>query len=207
MPEEAKKHFGTVYITLVSVLLGLALDDLVSIVREVEQRDAFVWVTSIFVVHIIMNAWIAYTSLVIRVNLEPHPVDALHVFVLSAAHFAINSFVGTEAVPFLTAVGVYSLTAAATVHAAVLRGRRDPNFHFPSLGFRPVVGLNVAAGIAFLSFAWLSSADLVSHRVQFVFVASSIPYATLWLLVFWRSWRNGLAVRSETLVEEVTVQG
>jgi hypothetical protein len=194
MPRESGKHFGTVYITLASVLLGLALEDLVSLVRAIEQRDAFVWVTSIFVVHIIMNAWIAYTSMATRVNLEPHPWDALNVFALSAAHFVINSFVGTEAPPFLVAVGVYSLTAAVTVHSATLRGRRDPGFNFPPARLRPVVGLNIAAGVVFLLFGWLSAAGVASRSVQLVFVAASIPYATLWLLLFWRGWQQGLRV-------------
>ena len=146
--------------------------------------------TSVFVVHIIMNAWIAYTSTVIELSLEPHPWDALNVFVLSAAHFAINSFVGTDVPPFLAAVGVYSLTAAATVYGAMLRSRRDPDFSFPSARFRPVIGLNIAAGAIFLLFAWFSSSGVVSRQVEFVFVVVSIPYATLWLLLFWRGWRG-----------------
>lgn len=199
MARDPAKHFGTVYITLVSVLLGLALDDLVSVLRDIEQRDAFVWLTSIFVVHIIMNAWIAYTSTAIRLRLEPHPWDALGVFALSGAHFAINSFVGSEAMPFLAAVGVYSLTASATVYGAILRGRQDPDFDFPPSGFRPVIALNIGAGIAFLSFAVLSWLGVASRQMQLVFVASSIPYASLWLFLFWRSWKGG--ERSVTAAE------
>jgi hypothetical protein len=197
MPRDTRKHFGTIYVTLASVLLGLALEDLVSIVRGMEQRDAFVWVTSIFVVHIIMNAWIAYTSTAIHLNLEPHPWDALNVFGLSAAHFVINSFVGSDAPPFLAAVGVYSLIAAATVYSASERGRRDPTFNFPPAEFRPLIGLNIGAGMCFLLFALLSSLGNVSRGVQFALVTSSIPFATVWLVLFWRVWRNGLRAADE----------
>lgn len=190
MPRDTGEHFGTIYITLASVLLGLALGDLVSILRGIEHRDAFVWITSIFVVHIIMNAWIAYSSTAILVTLEPHPWDALNVFVLSAAHFAINSFVGSEATPFLTAVGVYSLTAAATVYAATLRVRQDPEVDLPPTGFRPVILLNIGAGITFLFFALISSLGSVSRSLQLLFVVTSIPYASAWLWLFWRSWRT-----------------
>ena len=188
--ERTGKHFGTIYITLASVLLGLALEDLVSIVRGLEHRDPFVWVTSIFVVHIIMNAWIAYSSVAMVVTLEPHPWDALNVFVLSAAHFAINSFVGPDATRFLVAVGVYSLTAAATVYAATARVRRDPHIDLPPGGFRNVIALNIGAGLAFLLFASVSATDGVSRQLQLVLVASSLPYASAWLLLFWRSWRT-----------------
>ena len=34
MPEDARGHFATVYITVASVLLGIALEDLVGIVRD-----------------------------------------------------------------------------------------------------------------------------------------------------------------------------
>jgi hypothetical protein len=190
---DARKHFGTIYITLASVLLGLALGDLVSIVRSSDYRDPFVWVTSIFVVHIIMNAWIAYSSTAIIVAIEPHPWDALNVFALSAAHFAINSFVGPDAAPFLAAVGVYSLTAAATVFAAKLRVRRDPDFELPPAAFRPVIALNIGAGVYFLSLAAVSGAAGASRTLKLLFVASSLPYASAWLFLFWKSWT---AVRS-----------
>jgi len=185
---DTRKHFGTIYITLASVLLGLALSDLVSIVRSSDYRDPFVWVTSIFVVHIIMNAWIAYSSTAIVVAIEPHPWDALNVFALSAAHFAINSFVGPDAVPFLVAVGVYSLTAAATVYAAKLRVRRDPDFELPRSAFRPVIALNIGAGVYFLVLALVSSAVGASRTLELLFVASSLPYASAWLVLFWKSW-------------------
>ncbi len=197
MAEASQKHFGAVYITLASVLLGLALEDLVSIVRAMEERDAFVWVTSIFVVHIIMNAWIAYTSTAVRLNLDLHPWDALNVFVLSAAHFAINSFVASAPAPFLVAVGAYSLTAAATVYSASLRGRSDPTFRFPHTEFRPLIALNMVAGVTYLLMGWVSSADQVAGGVQFAFVTTSIPFATGWLLLFWRIWRRALAAQSE----------
>jgi len=184
------KHFGTIYITLVSVLLGLALDDLVSVVRSLEHSDPFVWLTSVFVVHIIMNAWIAYSSTAVIVTLEPHPWDALNVFVLSAAHFAINSFVGPEATPFLLAVGVYSLTAAATVYAVTLRVRSDPHVEVPPLAFRPVIALNIGSGLLFLLFGGASALDGVPRGLQLVFVACSLPYASTWLVLFWRSWKT-----------------
>lgn len=195
MPAATAKHFGTIYITLVSVLLGLALDDLVSIVRSMEHSDPFVWITSIFVVHIIMNAWIAYSSTAIVVMLEPHPWDAVNVFVLSAAHFAINSFVGPEATPFLVAVAVYSLTAAATVYAVTQRVRRDPNIELPASAFRPVIVLNIGAGLFFLSSAAASGPGGAPRWLQLLFVVCSLPYASIWLLLFWRSWK---AIRVET---------
>ena len=192
MSRDPRKHFGAVYITLASVLLGLALEDLVSIVRSSDYHDPFVWVTSIFVVHIIMNAWIAYSSTAIIFAVEPHPWDAINVFVLSAAHFAINSFVGPDATPFLVAVGVYSLTAAATVVASKIRVRRDPDIELPPSAFRPVIALNIGAGVYFLTLALVSGEGGASRTLQFIFVASSLPYASAWLVLFWRSW---IAVR------------
>ena len=191
MKRTSGEHFGAVYVTLASVLLGLALDDLVSIVRAVETRDSVVWIEAVFVVHIIMNAWIAYTSTVTRLRLELHPWDAMNVFGLSAAHFAINSFVGGSVPAFLTAVGIYSITAAATVHGASVRGRRDPDFDFPSTGFRPVVALNLTAAVVFLFLALASTRLPEKGGAHLVFVSLCVPYATLWLAVFWRCWRRG----------------
>jgi hypothetical protein len=91
--EVPRNNFATVYVTVASVLIGLALEDLVSIVRRIEHRDALVWLATVFVVHIIMNAWLGYSSVAISVNLELNPWDALNVFLLPASHFVLNSCV------------------------------------------------------------------------------------------------------------------
>ncbi len=192
---EAAKRFATVYVTIASVLLGLALEDLAGVVRGIEHRDAFVWITSIFIVHITMNAWIGYSSIAISVSLEPNPWDALNVFVLAASHFALNSFVGAQPTYFFFATAVYSLTGGAITQYNVWRASQDPRAGLTPAPFRRVVVLNVCGAAAFAALGGLSSRGALSPQGELICVASALPFATAWLVMFWRSWarRRGAA--------------
>ena len=188
MTESIRNHFPTVYVTVASVLLGLALEDLVSVVREIEQRDAFVWITATFIVHIIMNAWIGYSSVAIVVALEPNPWDALNVFVLSASHFALNSFVGAEPASFFLAAAAYSVTGGAITYYNSWRASQDPLSGSSPAFFRRVIALNLLGAAVFFCVGLLSRHGILSETVQLVCVSCSIPFATLWLIEFWRAW-------------------
>jgi len=175
-------------VTVASVLLGLALEDLVSVVRSIEHRDSFVWITSAFIVHIIMNAWIGYSSVAIAVTLEPNPLDALNVFVLSASHFALNSFVGAEPASFFLAAGAYSLTGGGITYYNSWRASQDPLSGSSPAVFRRVIALNFSGAVVFLCVGLLSGRGMLSEAVQLVCLSGSIPFATLWLIEFWRAW-------------------
>ncbi len=183
-------HFATVYVTIASVLLGLALEDLVSIVRGIENRDAFVWLTSIFIVHITMNAWIGYSCVAISVSLEPNPWDALNVFLLAGSHFVLNSFVEAQPTHFFFAAGAYSLTAGGITRYNVWRASQDREAGLSLGSFRRVVAVNICGGAAFLALGALSSNGVLSPGVQLACVAGSLPFATGWLILFWRAWRT-----------------
>ena len=186
--ERLSVQFATVYVTVASVLLGLALEDLVSVVRGIEDRDTFVWIASVFIVHIIMNAWIGYSSVAIAVNLQPNPWDALNVFLLSASHFALNSFVGADPGHFFVAAGVYSLTGGAITYYNTWRASHDPSSGISPAGFRGVFLLNGVGGIFFLGVGLLSLSSALPEVSQLLGIGVAIPFATGWLVEFWRSW-------------------
>jgi uncharacterized membrane protein YjfL (UPF0719 family) len=93
---EIKQHYATVYITLISILLGIALGDLVSVFRSLSNPTYFEWLSLIYIVLIIMNTWIAYSLHAISIKAIPNPADAINVFVISIAHFVLNSFLGKD---------------------------------------------------------------------------------------------------------------
>ncbi len=188
-------HFATVYVTIVSVLLGLALEDLVSIVRELETMGIFEWACVLFVVHIILNAWVGFSSLAISLQLEPNPWDAANIFILSAAHFSLNSFVGSEPYLFFGAAGLYMLVAGTTLLYNVYRAAQDVESGVEIRSFYLLLFLNVWGGTSYLLFAYLALENITSQNVEAGIAIFSIPCATLWLWVFWRSW-SSLSSRS-----------
>ena len=54
-------RFPTIYITLISVLLAVGLEDTISQVRAVESSELFNWIIALYVGGTTMSAWTGYS--------------------------------------------------------------------------------------------------------------------------------------------------
>ncbi len=199
MQQETKnrleENYSTIYITIVSVLLGLALDDIVSILRNIESISFFNWLTAAFSVHVIFNAWVGYSAVASIARLVPSVWDALNVFTLSVAHFALNSAIGEEPTVFFYTASCYSAVAGGVTYYNVWRANQDDSITLRPATFFKIIGINAAGALAFLIAGVLTQTTILSTTVQNYVVVLGIPFATLWLFVFLRVWRaNGLPV-------------
>ena len=188
-------NYSAIYVTIVSVMLGLALDDIVSIMRSIEDTNLFNWLTVAFGVHVILNAWVGYSSTAAILRLVPSVWDALNVFALSVAHFGLNSAIGEEPIVFFYAAACYSAIAGGVTYYNVWRANQDDAVDLRVDSFRVVIGVNAGGAVAFLLAAILTQALFLDASVQTAIVALGLPFATLWMFVFLKVWRaNGLPV-------------
>lgn len=186
-------NYSAIYITLVSVMLGLALDDVVSILRGIEDLTLFNWVTAAFSVHVIFNAWVGYASAASAVRLVPSVWDALNVFVLSVAHFALNSAIGEEPIVFFYSASCYSAIAGGVVYYNAWRVDQDDAIQLDLATFRSILWINAIGSAVFLVAGILTHQALLTSAVQTLIVALGIPFATLWIYTFLKVWNaNGL---------------
>lgn len=186
-------NYSAIYVTLVSVMLGLALDDTVSIMRGIESLTPFNWLTAVFSVHVIFNAWVGYSSAASAVRLVPSVWDALNVFVLSVAHFALNSAIGEQPIVFFYSASAYSAVAGGVVYFNIWRVNQDDAITLEVTTFRVILWINAIGSAAFLIAGILAQKSLATPAAQTFIVALGIPFATLWLYTFLKVWRkNGL---------------
>lgn len=176
-------------------MLGLALDDTVSIMRSIEDLNLFNWLTAVFSVHVIFNAWVGYSSAASIVRLVLSVWDALNVFVLSIAHFALNSAIGEEPIVFFYSAACYSAIAGGVTYYKVWRVDQDDTVKLELSTFHIILWINAIGAAAFLVAGILTQTMTLSSPVQTAIVALGIPFATLWIFVFLKIWRaNGLPV-------------
>ncbi len=174
-------------------MLGLALDDAVSIMRGIQNLTLFNWLTAAFSVHVIFNAWVGYASSAAAVRLVPSVWDALNVFVLSVAHFGLNSAIGEEPIVFFSTASCYSAIAGCVVYYNIWRVNQDDSLILSLPTFRIILCINAIGCTAFLIAGVLAQNVKLAPAVQASVVALGIPFATLWLYVFLKVWRdNGL---------------
>lgn len=193
--DRLKRNFSTIYITIVSVMLGLALEDLISIVRDLDELDVFTLITAGVVVHVIFNAWVAYSVTASGARLVPSVWDALNVFLLSFTHFGLNSSIGKPPVMFFLSAGIYTLIAGAVVYYNTWRINMDDDVDYDHTKFRALIAVNLFGGVGFLATAALTQTGVLTPQLQLFSAALGLPFAFLWLFVFLRTWKaSGLPV-------------
>jgi hypothetical protein len=182
--DHVKNHFSTIYITVASVLLGLTLGDVVSVLRNTEEHSVFLWLQALTVIHLIFNAWYGYSGFAITVQAIPTVWDSVSVFGLSAAHFAIAAFIGASPEYYCAALGIYSLVAIGSMHYTFSLIKRQFNISFGQM--RPLYLLNGFASAVFFTMTWLFYTERVGVALEVPVGLFSLGFATAWLVIFTR---------------------
>jgi len=188
--EELKSHYSTVYITLISILLGIALGDLVSIFRDLKSPGYFEWLSLIYIVLIIMNSWVAYSLHAISVKLIPVPADAINVFAISVAHFALNSFIGKPHYQVFFAVAFYSIISFFTISYIIKRTAHYSKSKFVFKPYVKVLGINIIGVILALIIAFLSYKGFLSMTLEIILFVMGYLFVFIWLYLYWKTWKK-----------------
>jgi len=187
-----EENYSTIYVTIVSVLLALVLEDLVSIMRDIGSPSLFHWLTAAFVVHVIFNAWVGYSATASVLRLVPTTWDTLNVFVLSLAHFSLNSSIGERPVVFFYTAACYSAVGGLVTAYNAWRAEQDPVTGLRARHFHPVVLINIAGAAAFALAGLLTQAGQLGGVLQTGVTALSLPFASLWLWTYFRAWKAAI---------------
>jgi hypothetical protein len=197
-----KDQFPAVIITLVSVLIGLALADLISEARArmvfwpINLHSLRTWFQFSANLFSALSAWVGYSHLAISRRRIPSLSDALTAFTLPLALLFGNSFVGTE--PgwpwFYFAAAFLALCLVTTLWTFHLLHSESELATFRHLG-RPTGYISIfATGIPFYVLAgWADQHNFLSPLVEDICVASAAPSALIMCHVFLRDWRRAIS--------------
>lgn len=181
-----RDHFSTVYITIASVLLGLSLADIVALLRDLEHHTVFVWLQALAIIHLIFNAWYAYSGYATLIYAIPTLWDSLSVFLLSAAHFAMAAFVGSEAHYFCFAIAAYGTVAIGSIYYAGWRLGKNSPLNVGPKTFAPAMFVNVTAAPLFAVLGTLFYMEVLGPSAEVPIGIVINLYATTWLVVYTR---------------------
>ena len=186
LSDHIRSHYSTVFITLCSVLLGLCLADVVSILRNAEHHTWMLWLQAGFVIALIFNAWVAFATHAITVRVIPTIGDSFLVFAVAGGNFAITAFVGTAPYLFWTGVGAYALIAIVVNAFTILRIKKDPNIEFVVSGTAPLVICSVCQVLGGFAVAALSYSNLIDDAIQPALCAVGYVFPLTWLWLYRR---------------------
>jgi hypothetical protein len=185
---EIEKLFPSVYITLVSILLGFAVEDIVTRLGEFATLEAFDLLAAAGILSAIIAAWIGYSCVSMTQERLPQVWDAINVFFLAFGFYLLIGTLGKEIWWFFLAVSIYQVVAtAATVYNADILSQSLAN----ESGWK-IFQWNTfltASGIAIFSVAaWASKQAMLHNGVEILIGGYFMLSNMAWLYFFWRGW-------------------
>jgi hypothetical protein len=201
--KQIRDNHPNVYLTLVSIIVALALEDLFSLVREfytVEGPEAvtvLLWLQIIGAFAAAFATWVGYCHIFITTRWILGIWDALSVMTLLVTLFLINSFVGAEnSAWWFCAMGAQSFAGGTILYVNMRRARIEPGvIHdaMPAPNSWPVYHLMVSGGLL-LIFALLVFMDVVSNFMVALFAAAAVIFVFSWAFVWVHSWRKSVGI-------------
>jgi hypothetical protein len=197
-----RDQFPALFITLFSVLIGLALADLVSEARvrmvfwPINLHSLRTWFELSGNLFSALGAWVVYAHIAISRRRIPSLADAIIAFILPLSLLFGNSFVGIEPawLWFYFASAFLALSLVTTIWILHILDSESELATFKHLG-RPTGYMSIfAAGIPFYALAgWADQHNLLSPLVEDACVASAAPSALIVCHVFLRDWRYAIS--------------
>ena len=195
--ERIKNNYSTVYVTIVSIFLGIALEDAVSLFREIESPGLKEWVFITLCILLIINSWIGYSSLAIVVRLVPTPMDAINVFILTTFQLTLNTFITYPHFYYWLVLGAFNLGAAIAVTYNVYRASKDIESGISIGLFRPIIFFNLLAVPVNLVIGYALYKELFAPMMNVILLFSLLLFPVLWLYLFWNRWKKIIGPSNE----------
>jgi len=192
-------RFPTIYITLISVLLAVGLEDAVAQVRVVESSEFFNWVIAVYVGGTTMSAWTGYSFVAITQVRRPRLLDSMNVFGLAIGILILNSSIGKPHYWFFASFSLYMLLATyAVVYNIKLLAEVMP-FKVQFRDWAPCL-----YGVLFYSppyalISWLSYRGMLSYTTELAFALFAMTQPILWAGSFYKFWKGAMNKASESL--------
>ena len=205
------RQFSTLYLTLVSVLVGLVLSDLLSTIHArvvlwpLTLETARTWCQIFGNILAVLSAWVTYSHLGLLRNRLPTIWDTVDA-VLVLVTIPLNAAVGLhESTNWFFWAAAYMFLALIAIKINLRQATREPSLrHLPRIGRfgGPYTFLWVGAP-TFLAVAVASHFHLTAPLLELAIAASTPLAAVLVTLIFMREWRTAVKLRSEFIPSSV----
>ena len=191
----------SVYITLVSVLIGLVLSDLVTEARArmhlwpLDTLAVRTWGQLLGNGTSAINVWVVLTHLAMARRRLPDLLETAAGFGAPVLLLVATSFVGRSAVwPWLYGAGIYlAMCSIATVVNVRLTMDQPGATRFDRLlRMRGFLGALLLCSIGYLAAGFLDHLDLLPSPIEMAMVLAPVPASVAIMSLFFRHWRAAL---------------
>ena len=190
-------RFPTIYITLISVLLAVGLEDAISQVRAVESNEFFNWIIVTYVSGTTLAAWTGYSFVAITQVRRPRLLDSVNVFGLAIGIFVLNSSIGKPHHWFFFSVAIYMFLAAYAVVYNIKMLAEIMPFDMRFSDWSPCLwGTLLYAPPAVIA-GWLSYRGFLVETTEILLSLIVMSQPPLWAMSFYKMWKTAMT-RAQT---------
>jgi hypothetical protein len=183
-----EKLFPSVYITLISILLGFAIEDVITRLRELAPLDPHTLLTAAALLSIIFSAWTGYSFISMTQQRLPRLLDSINVFLLALAIYMMNSTLGLEIWIFFCAAAIYLAIAIFSTIYNYQIFLENLSASYSWRIFSINVWISVLSVVICANAAWMSKQGLLPYILELCLIASLIIIASLWTYFFYKTW-------------------
>jgi len=186
--EKIEKLFPSVYITLISILLGFAVEDVISRLRELAPFDIYTALSAIGILSGIITAWVGYSFVSMTQERLPRIVDAVHVFFLAFGFYLLITTLGMEVWWFFAALCPYF---GAALFATIYNGNILIQSFSTAYDWQLFLPDRLIVAIAFVLYpicAWMSLEEMLPPEIELCLIAYYSITNILWTYLFYRGW-------------------
>lgn len=196
-----RNNYASVYLTIISVIVALALGDLFNQVRdiysagEVSVTHVLLWVKIIGAFSAIFSVWVGYCHIFITVSWILGIWDALSVMLLLIMLYLINTTVGlTDSAWWFWAMGAYCLSGAWILSINMQNAQSEAGLAADALpGPRslPVFLPAVTGGLS-MFFGFLDYYRVFGGLTEVLCALVITTGPSYWPFLWVKMWREGL---------------
>jgi hypothetical protein len=192
-----RAQFPGLYVTFVSILVGLLFEDLVSIARDrhdlwpLQDASAKTWVQVVTAGAAAFLAWIGYSHIAIARRAIPSIFDSLNVLAMPIFLFVLNSAIGGRDHVWFYMLAGYGALGGLVHFVSVRQASHDPQLH-------AIISMNHPRGpliLPFVSvpllvfFGTASQADVLSPTAKTAAMALPIAGQIAYAVLYVSRWR------------------
>lgn len=185
-------RFPTIYITLISVLLAVGLEDAISQVRSAESNELFDWIIIFYVAGTTLSAWTGYSFVAITQVRRPRLLDSFNVFGLAIGIFILNSSIGVAHHWFFFAVALYMLLASYAVTYNLKMLSDTMPFEMQFSDWAPCLWAVLLYAPPAAVAGTLSYMGLLSGGAEIALAIIVMTQPLLWSLSFYKMWKTAI---------------
>jgi hypothetical protein len=185
-----EKLFPSVYITLISILLGFAVEDVVTQLRALAPIGIYPSLSAIGILSALIAGWISFSFVSITQVRLPKLSDALTVFFLAFSWYLMSSTLGLDIWWFFCAISIFDLMSTIAVIYTSKVLVENISTQYDSRIFRWNLWVLIPSLMIYPVAAWMSVRELLPFGVEIALIIYFPIRNALWILLFFKVWKK-----------------